>query len=581
MMNGIAGVLPQGSQGPQQAPGQAAPPGQGRPPMPGMKPPMGGAPAGVPSLTPALAQMGKQQLLMEMMNPNSRIPKYALLSAIDQKAKQEQAMQAVQGAMAQQQAQQQQQSGTVAQEVLQAAMQPQGAMQAPPVMARHGGAMHSYNRGGIVGYQSGGATSYPVEEQEDITTLPLNERIRRTLARLRRDAQGTDERAVNERLREALPDVSLPALRRVRDESPRQWQQAAQGEEPDLMGETLIPVTEPDIGQAPNVAMLGKTGDPDVDIGPAQLRAAPPPAATQRPPAVQLPPAPQAPRPAATTTDPMLEARLKELAARGQVPPEVQEGRSGIAALVEQEMKARQQRMEEDRAEAMRRRDMKRAPGIMDPEGLLQIAAAIRPEKGQVLGSLARGAAGVMGAERAAKQGAEKEYQDFMRLQRAEENAMSQMRLLEAQRLQALREGDVGKAQQVQDAIYATRMEAEKIREARQDKQREFEIAEERNSIAREGVDVQRISATRPGAEIQLMEWLRSPDNKKLYDSIQSAKRAEERLLKLRELYDKRPLTAGDMSFEDFIIEFERATGKTSSTAGGPPPGAVRLKGQQ
>jgi len=244
-------------------------------------------------------------------------------------------------------------------------------------------------------------------------------------------------------------------------------------------------------------------------------------------------------------------------------------------------MKARQQRMEEDRAEAMRRRDMKRAPGIMDPEGLLQIAAAIRPEKGQVLGSLARGAAGVMGAERAAKQGAEKEYQDFMRLQRAEENAMSQMRLLEAQRLQALREGDVGKAQQVQDAIYATRMEVEKIRQERQDKQREIEIAEERNRIAREGVDVQRISATRPGAEIQLMEWLRSPDNKKLYDSIQSAKRAEERLLKLRELYDKRPLTAGDMSFEDFIIEFERATGKTSSTAGGPPPGAVRLKGQQ
>jgi hypothetical protein len=301
-----------------------------------------------------------------------------------------------------------------------------------------------------------------------------------------------------------------------------------------------------------------------------------PPAAAQRPPAVQLPPAP-----AATTTEPMLEARLKELAARGQVPPEVQEGRSGIAALIEQEMKARQQRMDQDRAEAMRRRDMKRAPGIMDPEGLLQIAAAIRPEEGQVMSSALKGAVGVMGAERAAKQGAEKEYQDFMRLQRAEENTLSQMRLLEAQRLQALREGDVGKAQQVQDAIYATRMDAEKIREARQDKQREIEIAEERNRIARESVAVQRISATRPGAEIQLMEWLRSPDNKELYDSIQSAKRAEERLLKLRELYDKRPLTAGDMSFEDFIIEFERATGKPSSTAGGPPPDAVRLKGQQ
>lgn len=259
----------------------------------------------------------------------------------------------------------------------------------------------------------------------------------------------------------------------------------------------------------------------------------------------------------------MLEARLKELAARGQVPPEVQEGRSGIAALIEQEMKARKQRMEQDRAEAIRRREeaIKSAPGVLDPEGLLRMASMIDPSrKGTAFRGISRGAAEVMAGQRAARQGAEKEYQDFMRLQRAEENALSQMRLLEAQRLQALREGDVGKAQQAQDAIYATRMEFDKIRQDRQDKQREIEIAEERNQIAREGVDVQRISATRPTETQQMVElYEKNPEVFK----ARFGDKEEALMAQLRKSYDdyavKLPLTATPITFAQYVAQFKEA----------------------
>ncbi len=80
-------------------------------------------------------------------------------------------------------------------------------------------------------------------------------------------------------------------------------------------------------------------------------------------------------------------------------------------------------------------------------------------------------------------------------------------------------------------------------------------------------LEAARIGADRTPAEVRLMEWLRDPKNKKLYEDIQSSKRVEDRNLKLYELYMKNKLMLGDMSFEDFAAGFKEGTGATGASA--------------
>jgi len=134
-------------------PGQAPAPGQSAQPMPGMQPPMGGPSAGVVDLVGPLKNLPEQVLTMELMNPQSKLEKYAVLAALDQKNRERKTMQAVQGMMAQQQNAQMQGQGTVAQQVAQEA---QAAEE--PVMAALGGLMRSYaGGGGVVAFAGGDA----------------------------------------------------------------------------------------------------------------------------------------------------------------------------------------------------------------------------------------------------------------------------------------------------------------------------------------------------------------------------------------------------------------------------------------
>jgi hypothetical protein len=72
----------------------------------------------------------------------------------------------------------------------------------------------------------------------------------------------------------------------------------------------------------------------------------------------------------------------------------------------------------------------------------------------------------------------------------------------------------------------------------------------------------------RTPAEVRLMEWLRNPENKKLYESVQASKRAEDRELKLYEIYMKNKLLLGDMSFADFAAGLKDASGASGAGAG-------------
>lgn len=110
----------------QQMPGQA-PQGieQVLPQMQGQQ----GAAQGVSNLVGPLSQLEIPQLLAEFNNPGSKVPKYAVLSAIEKKQQQQRAMQAVQGAVAQSQNAQMQGQGTVADQIMGQARQ----MMPPPM----------------------------------------------------------------------------------------------------------------------------------------------------------------------------------------------------------------------------------------------------------------------------------------------------------------------------------------------------------------------------------------------------------------------------------------------------------------
>ncbi len=154
----MAGVMslmqgPQGQQGPM--PGQAQ-----QQPMPGMMPQQGAATPG--AMTGSLKAMNLDQLKMLYQNPQAGSPPlWAVISALAEKQKEAQAMQAAQGQQAMAQNAQMQQQPPVAAQVVQAADQ----MQQEPVMAAHGGIMHGYAGGGAVSFKYAGYVP-PREEGE-------------------------------------------------------------------------------------------------------------------------------------------------------------------------------------------------------------------------------------------------------------------------------------------------------------------------------------------------------------------------------------------------------------------------------
>lgn len=317
-MNGIAS-LPQGSNmpqgGPPQAPGQAAP-GQ----MPGIPMPQAqGTPMGIASdSVKQLTQLNDQMLMnlfgMSLSGQIKSPQPISILAAISQKNKEAAALEAVKRQMSQMQNAQNQQAGTVADQEI-SALQNRAQQ---PVMARHGGAMHSYRQGGIVGYANGGgATSYPVKDQEDVESLSVNERFKRTLDRL---------------------------LGKKPEEGPRQWQErqrAGEGE-PDLMGESLIPVEEAD-----PFALVGGERLP----APPAPQVKPPAAPPVAPPVAPITASPVAPkaRPQAETglpklleeMDPYFKAERERLDAAGRPSADVIKAREAYDALMKEQAAAR------------------------------------------------------------------------------------------------------------------------------------------------------------------------------------------------------------------------------------------------
>lgn len=622
-MNGIQGLMQAPGQGqPPQAPGQAAPPGQGQPPMPGMQPGMGGAPTGISSdRIPELAKLNEQMLTqLFSLSMSGQIPNpspISVLAAISEKQKQKQALAAVQGSMVQGQNAQNQQSGTIAQQIMGPLMAQQQQRQQVTRKAAHGGAMHSYADGGIVafaagdavwrkrllsagvpetfivGFEARGASPEQIESEArragllsaqtaPVTPPPEVKRsfLDRVLAQhaespISQALFGTVARAA--RGESAGPLLERPVIETLTAKAPPLAEQAAPAPAP--APTTEIPERLKDTRGIPALV-----AQPELEAQPPASR---PDAANKvRPPAATPPaatPAAAAAPQIATPSSQLTDEYVKELEARKQVPEEVARGRAGIEALVREEMQARQQRLAQDRAaaEQRQREAIERAPGVFSPEGLLAIAASIDPRRGYELGSAAKGAFGVMAGQRKAQEEARKEFREFEKAERTEQNLLSQMRTLEAQRQQAIIEGKAEKANQITDKIADVRKAHEAAVRDAQYKAQEFALQAERNRIAAEGVEVQREAAKKPAAEIQVMEYLKKPENFALKEKIESAKRADDRMVKLQEIFSKMTeldrVNMGVKNFDDFLKAVTPTAQKPTGPATGTRENPIKL----
>jgi hypothetical protein len=81
----------------------------------------------------------------------------------------------------------------------------------------------------------------------------------------------------------------------------------------------------------------------------------------------------------------------------------------------------------------------------------------------------------------------------------------------------------------------------------------------------------------RTPAEVRLMEWLRDPENRKLFSEVQGIKQAPKTRQELMEQWSKNFML--QQKFPDFN-DFVMVMGAASAAAPGsvPPPGAVKLK---
>lgn len=448
-MNGIQSLLqgPQG--GPQQAPGQAQPPGQA--PMPGMQQQQGPQ-RDVPSIVKQLQQSLNPAQLQALVQQSKAKPTpdgYAALAALFSALKRQQLAQAAQGANAQQQAQQQQ--GTVADQILQMAQQQQ------PVMAAHGGMMRGYSGGGIVAFSNGGgATSYPVEDQPWWKSLPADALLRRTMEAYRK-------------LREP-------------EEGPRKWEEAV-AEEPDLLGETLVPPPEEvDVGQAPRTTVPGKTGDPDVDIGPkvglpAAAQLAGQAARAKTPPTPATPPAGQKP-PARPGIASLVEDEIRRREGTRTLPPELVAAQERLAKAAERDVQLRNEEMRAARTSAERARDeaMQRASG-MGAEGYFKLAAFLGgAKKGEVVKKLGEGLGEEQARQRLGREAASKAFAEFEKTERQANELTRRIENQELQRQVAVEQGKFDRAMAIDKEIANLRFDLDKTLQDRADKAEELRL---------------------------------------------------------------------------------------------------------
>lgn len=508
--------------------------------------------------TPA-AEVGQYEgmSLEELVAAYMRKPSGVLLGLIDKADKARKLSEAQQGQQAL--AQMQQQQGTVADEKLAQVLQ--GA-----------GGIRRMATGGIVALAEGGSsTAEPTYENPDF------------------DEEGRPRGATEKAEIIRRNRLRQQAFERTRQGAPRSLMNARETAQIQMPPEALrllqeFPPSGPRGGETPDdraalAARLNAAGAPVIPVlderdplarGAQTRPAGAGPTPSPRQPTRENDGKPPAAAPAAApVVDTIAQAFLALLATQPPqgVSPEIQAQRekvTGLQALQEQQALEDAKRIREEVVRTgQRRMDRANTPFIEDAQALAALAGAIDPRKGYTFGSLGTGIASALSEREARKQKAEEYVAAGSDKVRQLNATYRQLQLENAKYEAALRSDDAK----------AARESAEKIAALRYKYETDKADLEIKKNVAK----AQIAAAGKPPGEVALMEWLRSPENRKIYEDVQSSKREDDRLVKLYEIYNKNKLTLGDITFDQFVAGFKQAAGAASSDV--PPPGAVRPKG--
>jgi hypothetical protein len=475
-----------GMQAPQM-PGQAAMPVQ--PQMMGIRQQPQGPKQDVPALVPQMQQMDPRQLAALVQQSRGKPdPKgYAALAALLSELKEQQYAQAAAGQNAMQQNARQPQ-GTVADQLLAAAQQ----MQRPPIQAAYGGLMRGYSGGGIVAFQAGGAAQTfsvapPVESRRTYGFAPDYEDARRFGISL----SPYDS-----------PEVRAEKLQRLA--TMREFEKQAAGNRAEIPTEEseatrkLLETAYADRSRAKDIppraaaapATRSPAPRPDTRAKPTTRPA--PGIATAQP---QLAPATYQPPMGPDIYDKLEADRIAELEKQRTLPEDVLSGRRGIETLVAEQLKAQREDMAARRKAAEEQRAKAMGAEGLGARDFFEIAGAIDPRRGYVMGSLGRGLAGVTARQAAEREAARKEFAQFERDERSERTLMNQMAVAEATRAQAIREGDMNRANALTEKLAGLRADFQKLREERQQRDYENFIKQETLGIQRHEAESKRMTA--------------------------------------------------------------------------------------
>jgi hypothetical protein len=165
----------------------------------------------------------------------------------------------------------------------------------------------------------------------------------------------------------------------------------------------------------------------------------------------------------------------REAQMRGRLvrPESLTKAEEGLAALAKANIEAQRAEAEAYGKDIRAARDAAMARSqrslLDDPQALLALAGSIDARRGQAIGSLARGAAGVMGQRQAAEEAARKEFTQAQRDERTMQANIRQTQMLEAQRQVALEQGKLNEVNAINEKLSELGMEREKFRLTRGD----------------------------------------------------------------------------------------------------------------
>ena len=450
------------------------------------------AASGVQSYIAPLTTMDMPRLLAEFNNPNSRFPKFAVLTAMQEKQKQAQMRQAAQNQAAMAQNAQQGQA-PIAAGILAGAQQ----MAAP-----------QYRYGGEVAFQSGGSAftdpllgGYTLQATPDAETAAEYERRKKQA----REAEMT-------------PFERLLRWVEGKRERPSKLRSAMY---PDSAAQLTEATSEPSAAPVPAPAPVAATTPPIPPTPPTAPSQAP---AQPRPP--RAPAAPTAPSPAGVSPESALETAVN-LANRSRlegavVTPEVTAARGAESKLMQENLAAALEEAKSAREAAEKRRASRTeaaSRSIMDdPGALFRLAGAMDTRRGQGIRSLAGAAGEELGRRRTAIEAAEEKFAGEQKELRALDAANRQYNLSIVQLQRAYAEGDAEKIRVAKQAVADSGIELQKAKMDYGLKSRE---AAAKETTAQASM----LAATRPASEVQLAQYATTPEGQKGIRALQDTKR--------------------------------------------------------